>query len=149
LEIGEIYNDMFERKYDALIKGEGKMSDKMIDRLNGLNLKSIEYFNKLILSIMESTNKELLDNIETVRTVITSKFNIAKNYSRFQTNVQKEKIESLIKSMEAYRWIGKFIEEYVEAKGNMTPELIETKKTCEEMVALLPSKIDKVSHGLL
>ncbi len=128
---------------------EGKIKKAVVETLNKYCLKSIEYLEKLIESVINSTNKELMENNETLRTIITAKFNVAKNYSRYQTNDVKEKVSYLAKSLESYKWIQKFINEKLGAKGALTPDLTETLKSCEEMCQLLPSKIDRVNQGIL
>jgi KIF-1 binding protein C terminal. len=148
LELGEIYNETFEKKYESVMK-EGKVKKSAVDALNKYCLKSIEYFEKLIESVVSSTNKELLENTDTLRTIITAKFNVAKNYSRYQTNDTKEKVSFLAKSLESYKWILKFMNDKLLPKGALPSDLAETMKSCQEMCQLLPSKIDRVNQGIM
>jgi len=147
LEVGEIYNQMFELKYDKISKGEEKPKKSVLDALNKLGLSAIDYFEKVIQSVVGGTNKEALENAETLNTIITAKFNVARLYSRLTSKEVKENVNTLSRSLEAYRWIKKFISEQIAAKGALSYEMKETLKNCEEMVELLPAKIDRINYG--
>ena len=137
---------MFERKYERIAKGEEKLKKSTLEVLNKAGLASIEYFEKLIHSVVSSGNKEALENQDTLKTLITAKFNVAKNYSRLEIKDVKEKVNALKKSLEAYNWIKTFITENILSKGALNHEMRETLKHCEEMCSLLPAKIDKVNY---
>lgn len=79
------------------------------------------------------------------QTIITTKFNIAKAYTRVQGSTKEEKIMYLKKGLENYQWIRNFIKDTVTKTGGLTKEMSDTLKNCEEMVELLPSKIDHVN----
>ena len=123
-----------------------KAKKSSIQTLNKYCVASIDYFEKVIQSVVHPSNKEALDNMETVKTIITAKFNVAKNYSRIQPTDTKEKVNCLTRSLEAYNWIKNFINDNLASKGSLSHEMKETLKNCEEMCALLPSKIDRVHN---
>lgn len=123
-----------------------KAKKSSMETLNKYCVNSIDYFEKVIQSVMHPSNKESLENMETVKTIITAKFNVAKNYSRIQPKDSKEKVNCLTRSLEAYNWIKKFINDNLASKGTLSHEMRETLKNCEEMCSLLPSKIDRVNN---
>jgi len=137
---------MFEFKYEKIAKSQEKPKKSVIEILNKYCVSSIDYFEKVIQSVINSGNKEALENQETLKTIITAKFNVAKNYSRLQFKDSKEMVNTLKRSMESYKWIKDFINEQVAPKGSLSYEMRETLKNCEEMVQLLPSKIDRVNY---
>ena len=137
---------MFEFKYEKIAKNQEKPKKSVIEILNKYCVSSIDYFEKVIQSVINSGNKDALENQETLKTIITAKFNVAKNYSRLQFKDSKEMVNTLKRSMESYKWIKDFINEQVAPKGSLSYEMRETLKNCEEMVQLLPSKIDRVNY---
>ena len=106
---------------------------------------SIKLYEDLVNNLMEQKNMDQKDWVELFNTIITAKFNVAKNYSRVQTEDREEKVRYLKKSMDGYAWIKNFINEKVAARGTLTNEMKQTLKICEEMVDLLPTKISKVN----
>jgi len=137
---------MFEFKYQRYATTQEKPKKSTIEILNKYCMASIDNFEKVIQSVTHASNKEALDNQETLKTIITAKFNVAKNYSRLQFKDSKETVNTLKRSMESYKWIKDFINEHVAPKGTLNYEMRETLKNCEEMVQLLPSKIDRVHY---
>ena len=140
---------MFERRYNLLASGEVKGKKSVFELLNKSCLEANRYFELLINNLITSTNKEILEDYENLKTIMTAKFNVAMNYSRYQTLDNKERVQYLAKSLESYRWINKFIDDKVKPRGPLSPEIEQTYKSCQEMVSLLPGKIDRVNAGLL
>lgn len=147
LELAEIYNEMFERKFEQIASNEGKIKKSTYDMLNKICLEAIKNFERLIESMI--SNKEALDNIENLRTIITAKFNVARNLSRYQSLDTKEKVSYLARALDSYRWIMKFIKDHVEPLGPLSNEMKQTFQSCEEMCELLPSKIDRINASQL
>ena len=85
---------------------------------------------------------QLLDHHQTI---ITTKFNIGKSYTRIQGSTKEEKVMYLKKGLESYLWIRDYIREVVTKLGGLTKEMSDILKNCEEMVELLPSKIDHIN----
>lgn len=137
---------MFEFRIEKIAKSQEKPKKSTIEILNKSCIASIDYFEKVIQSVVNVGNKEALENQDTLKTIITAKFNVAKNYSRLQFKDKKEMVNTLKRSMESYKWIKDFINEHVAPKGTLNYEMRETLKNCEEMVQLLPSKIDRVNY---
>jgi len=146
LELGEIFNAMLDYRFDAFMKVEGKVKKSAIEQMNKYGVSCIDYYEKVIGSVVNSSNKEALENQETLKTIITAKFSVAKNWSRLQGRDTQEKINMLKKSMESYKWIKDFINEHMASKGALSYEMRETLKNCEEMCQLLPAKIDRVNY---
>ena len=112
-------------------------------------MTSIDYFEQLIKNILDSQNKELLESSDTIYTIMTAKFNVGKNFSRYQTSDKDQRIGMLKKSLQAYEWIRSFIQERKKANIEITTEIEQTYKSCMEMCELLPAKIDKVAQGII
>lgn len=146
MELAEIENQLFETKCEKLAKSGQKPKKSTIEQLNKHCVSSIDLFEQVIQSVVNSGNKEALENLETLQTIITAKFNVAKNYSRLQPKDTAEKINALKRSLDAYKWIKDFINQYVSPQGALSYEMRETLKNCEEMCSLIPAKIDRVHY---
>ena len=137
---------MLDYRFDQFLKGEQKMKKSALEQMNKYCVSSIDYYEKVIGSVVNSSNKEALENPETLKTIITAKFSVAKNYSRLQGKDTKEKVNTLKKSLESYKWIKDFINEHIASKGALSYEMKETLRNCDEMCQLLPAKIDRVNY---
>jgi len=81
--------------------------------------------------------------------MISAKFNIAKTSSKLYKETRDERIEQLKFSHDGYVWIKNYILGEVKANGVMEESFIKELQMSEEMIAMLPSKIDKVNQQAL
>ena len=147
LELAEIYCEIFESNYELIRVKKKKINAKEIDEINRHGEKSIFYYQDIIDYIVNEYNKEKEKKIEDFITIITIKSNIARLYSKliFLDDIQK-RADSLKKSLEIYREIYKLLNESKTIFG-FREELQENLLMCEEMIGMLPVKIEKINRG--
>ena len=80
-------------------------------------------------------------------TIITIKSNIGRLYSKliFLKDIKK-RIDSLKKSLEIFKELHKMLEDSKNVFGDRE-DLQENILICEEMIGMIPIKIDKISKG--
>ena len=111
--------------------------------MNRMGFKAVQLYEQIgnILQEEEKTVEE--SNSQFIQTRITAKFNIAKIYSRLVLDQAEDRLKYLIKSLDNYKWIRDFCNECTSKKGIVDTEiLVEQKRLCQEMINLLPDKID-------
>ena len=146
LELAEIFCEIFEANYEIFLKKKNK-NEKKIEKMNSYAKKSIFYYEDIIGYIENEYNKETEKKLEDFITIITIKSNIARLYSKFIfLNDVKKRVEYLKKSLEIYQQVYKLLKGSKDIFGEKE-ELIENLKMCEEMIGMLPIKIDKVNKG--
>ena len=147
LELAEIFSEIFESNYELLRVHQKKVTSKEIEEINSKGEKGLFYYNDIIKYIEEEYNKEEEKKIEDFITIITIKSNMARIYSKLIYNKDvKKRVESLKKSLNMYQ------EVYNHLKNskhffNERPELQDNLNMCEEMIGMLPIKIDKSNRG--
>ena len=147
LELAEIFCEIFESNYELFRTKQKKTSSKEIEEINGYGRKSIFYYEDIIGYIENEYSKENEKKFEDFITIITIKSNIARLNSKiiFMDDVKK-RVESLKKSLDIYNEVYKLLKESKDTFGDKE-ELRENLKMCEEMIGMLPIKIDKVNRG--
>ena len=120
---------------------------KEIEEINKNGENSIFYYQEIIEYIINEYNKEEEKKLEDFITIITIKSNIARLYSKliFLKDVKK-RIDSLKKSLTIFKEIHKMLKESKEVFGDRE-DLQENILMCEEMMGMIPIKIDKISKG--
>ena len=147
LELAEIFCELFESNYELFRTKQKKSGSKEIDEINGYGRKSIFYYEDIIGYIESEYGKETEKKFEDFITIITIKSNIARLYSKiiYMDDVKK-RVDSLKKSLEIYSEVYKLLKGSKDIFGDKE-ELRENLHMCEEMIGMLPIKIDKVNRG--
>ena len=147
LELAEIFCELFESNYELFRTKQKKSGSKEIDEINGYGRKSIFYYEDIIGYIESEYGKETEKKFEDFITIITIKSNIARLYSKiiYMDDVKK-RVDSLKKSLEIYSEVHKLLKGSKDIFGDKE-ELRENLHMCEEMIGMLPIKIDKVNRG--
>ena len=145
LELAEIFCEIFESNYELFRVKQKKFSSKEIEKINDFGKKSIFYYEDIIGYIEGEYNKD--KKLEEFVTIITIKSNIARLYSKiiYMDDIKK-RVESLKKSLDIYNNVYKLLKESKKVFGDKE-ELKEHLVMCEEMIGMLPIKIDKVNRG--
>ncbi len=145
LELAEIFCEIFESNYELFRVKQKKFSSKEIEKINDFGKKSIFYYEVIIGYIEGEYNKD--KKLEEFVTIITIKSNIARLYSKiiYMDDIKK-RVESLKKSLDIYNNVYKLLKESKKVFGDKE-ELKEHLVMCEEMIGMLPIKIDKVNRG--
>jgi hypothetical protein len=147
LELAEIFCEIFESNYELFRTKQKKAGSKEIDEINGYGRKSIFYYEDIIGYIENEYGKETEKKFEDFITIITIKSNIARLYSKiiYMDDIKK-RVDSLKKSLEIYSEVHKLLKGSKDIFGDKE-ELRENLHMCEEMIGMLPIKIDKVNRG--
>ena len=110
-----------------------------------LGKKSMGYYKEIVTTLVE--DKDTPRNEQYFRSIINSKINIAKASSKLMSSDRKMRVEYLKESWELYKSIITYIDTEVskEFRRSFEKEVELTK----DMIAMMPSKIDKVNYGQL
>ena len=139
VELAEIYNELTENLLNnSIINGK----KTKIEKINGYGLKTIEMYKEIENVLLEQKEDK---NKDYYQSVINTKFNIAKAFSRLQGQKNDEKINYLKQSLENYKGIVNLIRSLQKEKGLLEYNFSEQLKICEEMVDLIPIKISKIN----
>lgn len=142
VEVSEIYNDLFQIKtIIAIDVKELKLlnENKLLETRN-LGLQLVKYYEQII-KVLEADN-DTEKNEQYFRSIINAKFNIAKTLSKMYSIDKKVRVQCLKESWNRYKNVAEFInknplKEHFEKELEMT----------QEMIVMLPSKIDRVNYG--
>ena len=147
LELAEIFCEIFESNYEIFRKNPKKIEKKLIDEINEHGRKSLFYYEDIIGYIENEYGKETEKKFEDFITIITIKSNIARLYSKIiYVDEVKKRVDSLKKSLEIYNQVYKLLKGSQDIFGDKE-ELKENLIMCEEMIGMLPIKIDKINRG--
>ena len=147
LELAEIFCELFESNYEIFRKYPKKIEQKKIEEINEFSKKSLFYYEDIIGYIENEYGKETEKKFEDFITIITIKSNIARLYSKiiFVSDIKK-RVESLKKSLDIYKQVYELLKGAKNIFGDKE-ELAENLNMCEEMIGMLPIKIDKINRG--
>lgn len=148
VELAEIYNEMFENRFqEYFIKSEIRPKKNKLDAMNMYGYKSIENYEN-IEKILVEQQKEEKDSLtkDHLQSRINTRFNMAKAYNKIYAVDKRIKVELMKKSLDNYKFIVEFIKGLLKNKGNLEWDFSEQLKICQEMVELIPSKIDKINN---
>ena len=147
LELAEIFCELFESNYEIFRKYPKKIEQKKIEEINEFAKKSLFYYEDIIGYIENEYGKETEKKFEDFITIITIKSNIARLYSKiiFISDIKK-RVESLKKSLDIYKQVYELLKGAKNIFGDKE-ELAENLNMCEEMIGMLPIKIDKINRG--
>jgi len=147
LELAEIYCEIFESNYELIRLKKKKINMQELEEINKHGEKSIFYYKEIIDYIVNEYNKEKEKKLEDFVTIITIKTNIGRIYSKliFLKDI-KRRIDSLKKSLEIYKEVHKLLKEAKNVFGDRE-DFQENILMCEEMIGMIPIKIEKISKG--
>ena len=147
LELAEIFCEIFESNFEIFKRNPKKIEQKKIEEINEFAKKSLFYYEDIIGYIENEYGKETEKKFEDFITIITIKSNIARLYSKIIfLNDTKKRVDSLKKSLNIYNQVYNLLKGAKDIFGDKE-ELKENLNMCEEMIGMLPIKIDKVNRG--
>jgi hypothetical protein len=147
LELAEIFCEIFESNYEIFRNNSKLFEQNKVDEINKYGKKSLFYYEDIITYIENEYGKETEKKFEDFITIITIKSNIARIYSKIiYLNDIKQRVDSLKKSLEIYKQVYQLLKGGKDIFGDKD-ELKENLAMCEEMIGMLPIKIDKVNRG--
>jgi hypothetical protein len=107
--------------------------------------KALLYYKQLLEFLEAEFIKSEEKTLEDLQTIITIKLNTARLHSKLIYSDTKKVVNSMAYALRIYE------EVYKNLKTNecykMNESLAEQMKICEEMIHLLPSKINKINNG--
>ena len=147
LELAEIYCEIFESNYELIREKKKKINMKEIEEINKNGESSIFFYQEIIEYIINEYNKENEKKLEDFITIITIKINIGRLYSKliFLRDIKK-RIDSLKKSLEIYKELHKLLKDSKNDFGQRE-DIQENILMCEEMIGMIPIKIEKIGKG--
>ena len=147
LELAEIFCELFEANFELFKNNPKKYDQKRIDQINQFGNKSLFYYKDIIDYIETEYGKETEKKFEDFITIITIKSNIARLYSKIiYVNDIKNRVDSLKISLDIYKQVYTLLKGAKDIFGDKD-ELKENLTMCEEMIGMLPIKIDKINRG--
>ncbi|KAM3127738.1 hypothetical protein pb186bvf_020170 [Paramecium bursaria] len=141
VELAEINNELYDliHSFNSIDDMTSK-NKKLTEKMNTAALLTIDGYKQIIKQL------ELLDAKERdqswYQSIVTGQFNIAKAYSKIQPKEKKQKVEYLVQSLQVYRNLLK----YIKQEANQF-EFYQEARICQEMIELLPTKIDKINYS--
>ena len=147
IELAEIYCEVFESNYELIRVKKKKINYQELDEINKKGENSIYFYKQIIDFIVNEYKKEKEKKFEDFITIITIKCNIGRLYSKliFLKDVKK-RVDSLKKSLAVFKEVHKMLKESKEVFGERE-DLQENILMCEEMMGMIPIKIDKINKG--
>ena len=147
LELAEIFCELFEANFELFKNNPKKYDQKRIDQINQFGNKSLFYYKDIIDYIETEYGKETEKKFEDFITIITIKSNIARLYSKIiYVDDIKNRVDSLKLSLDIYKQVHTLLKGAKDIFGDKD-ELKENLTMCEEMIGMLPIKIDKINRG--
>ena len=144
LELAEIYSDCFESKFELSRLGKTSSKKQSIDEIILLGEKCIYYYQKVLSYLQDEFNKLEEKSLEDLTTIVTIKLNIAKIYSKIPYTETKKRVNDLAASLKIYEETYNLITKSEFFKKNDL--LKEQANICQEMISLLPVKINKINR---
>lgn len=141
-EVGIIYSEMADCKI-TLVSDTEKPTSHAVLKINKLIGQSLKHFDNFINSFQDHSGR-LPDKFdkENLRSILSAKFWIARLHSKMIVVSPQIQLENTKKSLEHYKWIVTYHKAYpADVEGCFAEEL----KMCQEMVNLLPHKLNKMS----
>lgn len=146
-ELGEVHESMMDAKIDKLQSGSGRFSETAV-KINALVDKSIYYFQRYLKTLNTGKDKETKPDkyaADSVRPALVANFHLARLYDKYQVpENSREKLGYKIQTYANFKAVVDYCQRHEEASGVVQEEL----KICQEMVRLLPVKIEKMRREL-
>ncbi len=139
LEIADIYNESFHNKYEIL-----RSQPKQIGDVNILGEKAFNYYNKLINYLEPEFKKAQEKTLEDLITIVTIKLNMARIHSKLVYKEKKKIVNCMVSALRIYEDVYNYLKKNEYYK--MSDQLMEHMNICDEMINLLPSKINKINN---
>ena len=142
MELGEIYDEYFVRKFE-MIRQANKLTRKSIDEVNALGEKSLNYYTSLFRFLEVEMKKNQENSLEDYTTLITLKLNAARLTSKLSYNEKQRNVNALTQALRLYEEVDKLFKSTNIMKQSTLLE--EQNKLCQEMIHMLPVKISKIN----
>uniref|UniRef100_A0A8D8UF59 KIF-binding protein n=1 Tax=Cacopsylla melanoneura TaxID=428564 RepID=A0A8D8UF59_9HEMI len=141
-ELGEIYSDMYDLKHDILRK-TNQPTQHQVAKINWLIKNSLTYYIELIQSFKDARTNEYPGKYsdEWEKPLLLAFFYSARLLTKLITNDKLQLKKNQLEALDNYKYIIEYCTKNKEAGEKFATEL----SLCQEMVTLLPMKIQKIS----
>lgn len=139
-EIAEIYNDMADLKTALSRESSSPPTPHTVKKINQITNQSIRFFQSFMDSLKHQGEMPETFDEDLVRPALIAHFHVARLYSKIICGDKQRKVEYIKKSLDIYR----YIVDYCTAHPDMPRVLDNELEICQEMVRLLPLKMDKI-----
>lgn len=151
MELVEIFAELYDLRTEDLSKGTVKKSKAKIVQLNELAKNCIETSKEVTMVIYAIEDETKYDYLQAV---LNMELQCASKYAKLVEADYPTGIQNLRESIKSYTAARKFINDYKVAKkinsdSGMKEELQTQAKICDEMIDLLPQKIEKINMALI
>jgi len=140
-ELGEIFSAMLDNKLALIEQSQAPPSDHARAKINTLSGKSIENFQAYVDSFRDSEGK-LPDRFqeEDERPALIAHFYMGRMYSKFMDFDVPTTLRNMKNSVDNYKFLVDYCNKNPDATERVKPE----RELCEEMIVLLPAKMEKI-----
>ena len=140
-ELAEIYSTMLDNKLALIEQSQAAPNEHARAKVNTLTGKSIENFQAYVDSLRDSEGK-LPDQFEEddERPALIAHFYMGRLYSKFMDFDIATRLRNMKNSVDNY----KFLVDYCNTNPDATSKVKPERDLCEEMIVLLPAKMDKI-----
>jgi len=140
-ELGEIFSTMLDNKLALTEQSHSPPNEHACAKINILSGKSIENFQAYVDSLRDSGGK-LPDRFQEddERPALIAHFYVGRLYSKFIDVDVPTRLKNMKKSVDNYR----FLVDYCNTNPDATEKVKPERDLCEEMIVLLPAKMEKI-----
>lgn len=140
-ELGEIFSTMLDNKLALIEQSPDPPNQHACAKINTLSRKSIENFQAYVDSLCDSEGKlpaRFQEDDE--RPALIAHFYMGRLYSKFIDFDVTTRLRNMKNSIDSYT----FLVDYCNTNPDATEKVKPERDLCEEMIALLPAKMDKI-----
>ena len=141
-ELGEVYESMMDAKYERLNKEGTSEGVQTLAKINATIDKSVGYFTRYLDSLKKSDG-EMPGTFseENIRPVMMAYFHLARLWDKYVVpELSEQKLKNKVQQYMWFRHVVDYCKEHPDAAEMVSGEL----SVCEEMVKLLPIKIERM-----
>nr|CAD7259319.1 unnamed protein product [Timema shepardi] len=145
-ELAEIYSEILDIKLQRLQACDERPTPHALRKVNHLVSQSIHYFDKFLESLRDTSTNEMPSTLssDVMRPAMLAYFRIGRLNSKFIQPDKAAQLENVKKSLDAYMNLVTYCDSHKDAREQLSVEL----SVCEEMVKLLPLKLEKLRREL-
>lgn len=144
VDLVNILHEMFDLKYEELKTAKKMPKKQQFELLNQYGMSAIKH--ALALTKKLETYREIEDRDSYLQAVINQRLAIGKIYTKLYDKNKTQIVEWYAKALENYKVLERGMKDY-RTRHEFTPTFEEQFKLCQEMIDLLPVKMEKLSKG--
>ncbi|KAK2158859.1 hypothetical protein LSH36_162g01012 [Paralvinella palmiformis] len=140
-ELAETYSHMLDIKLAIIEENGMPPSSRAVNKINQLATLSLDQY-QAYLDTLKDTNKQLPSKYseEDERPAMVAHFCMGRLHSKYIESDPAVQIRNVKRSLDCYQ----YVVDYCKRNPESEPKVKSEKEICEEMVLLLPSKMDRI-----